>query len=348
MKKTFLFSLFLALNITALWAQIPTEGVTYFLPKTALRFAVLVEKTTFTPGKYARFSERYLKTPVKDTPTTTYRIVGTKMNTYAVPDSSKQFTATIDKKHSIISVSRDQNGVIMAVNSEPMPVEKVTSFQSAPKPLAIDPAKYMTAEILAAGSNAKTAELIAQEIYDIRDSKNQLSRGEADFMPKDGEQLKIMLDNLNTQEKAMLQFFQGTTITDTLETIVDYVPVKETEQDLLFRFSKYLGMVDKDDLGGTPYYISIKDEEIIPVLSLPDENAKKDKNNVGINVNLPGKINITLSKEEQPLSSFETYVAQFGRIENISGRLWGKKFTTHLVLNPITGNVENIKIEALD
>ena len=123
---------------------------TYFLPKTALRFSVLVEKTTFTPGKYARFSERYLKTPVKDTPTTTYRIVGTKMNTYAVPDSSKQFTATIDKKHSIISVSRDQNGVIMAVNSEPMPVKKVTSFQPSPKPVAIDPAKYMTAEILAA------------------------------------------------------------------------------------------------------------------------------------------------------------------------------------------------------
>ena len=92
----------------------------YSLPKTALRFSVLVEKTTFTPGKYARFSERYLKTPVKDTPTTTYRIVSTKMNTYAVPDSSKQFTATIDKKHSIISVSRDQNGVIMAVNSEPL------------------------------------------------------------------------------------------------------------------------------------------------------------------------------------------------------------------------------------
>ena len=69
---------------------------------------------------------------------------------------------------------------------------------------------------------------------------------------------------------------------------------------------------------------------------------------MGINVNLPGKINITLSKEEQPLSSFETYAAHFGRIENISGRLWGKKFATHLVLNPVTGNVENIKIEALD
>ena len=34
-------------------------------------------------------------------------------------------------------------------------------------------------------------------------SKNALLRGEADNMPKDGAQLKLMLDNLNQQETAM-------------------------------------------------------------------------------------------------------------------------------------------------
>ena len=38
------------------------------------------------------------------------------------------------------------------------------------------------------GSTAKMAELVAKEIYNI-------NRGQADYMPKDGAALKLMLDN---------------------------------------------------------------------------------------------------------------------------------------------------------
>lgn len=61
-----------------------------------------------------------------------------------------------------------------------------------------------------AGSTAKMAELVAKEIYNIRESKNALVRGQADNMPKDGEQLKIMLANLEEQEAAMTEMFSGT------------------------------------------------------------------------------------------------------------------------------------------
>lgn len=47
----------------------------------------------------------------------------------------------------------------------------------------------MTEEILIAGSTAKMAELVAKEIYNIRESKNSLTRGQADYMPKDGAAL---------------------------------------------------------------------------------------------------------------------------------------------------------------
>lgn len=347
MKKNIFSICLLLYNFGVVLAQIPTEGVTYFLPKTALRFSLLIEKTTFTPGQYACYSEKYLKKQVKDVPTTTYRIVKLNMDSYAIPDSSKQFTATIDKKHSLVSVQRDKNGVIMAVNAKAEAAKPIEPFEPTPQPAPIDPTKYMTAEMLAAGSNAKTAELIAQEIYDIRDSKNQLSRGEAEFMPKDGAQLKLMLNNLNTQEKALLQFFEGTTQVDTVETFVDYVPSKDVDKALLFRFSHYLGMVDNDDLGGIPYYIKVLNQKVIPTLKLSDENKKKDKNNVGINVNLPGKIKIVITKEEKPFSTFETYAAQYGNVENISGKLWSKKLMTYLVLDAVTGNVISIKTEEL-
>ena len=62
---------------------------------------------------------------------------------------------------------------------------------------SIDPRSFLTEEILMSNSSAKMAELVAREIYSIRESKNALLRGEADNMPKDGAQLKLRLDNLN-------------------------------------------------------------------------------------------------------------------------------------------------------
>ena len=47
----------------------------------------------------------------------------------------------------------------------------------------LDPRTFLTQEILMASSSAKMAELVAQEIYNIRESKNALLRGEADNMP---------------------------------------------------------------------------------------------------------------------------------------------------------------------
>ena len=63
----------------------------------------------------------------------------------------------------------------------------------------VNPKDFLTEEILMASSTAKMAELVAKEIYNIRESKNALVRGQADNMPKDGAQLKLMLDNLEEQ-----------------------------------------------------------------------------------------------------------------------------------------------------
>ena len=329
--------------------QTPIEGTTYFLPKTALRFSILVEKTTFTPGEYARYSERYMKLPVREETETTYRIVGCTMTAFALPDSAKAFQAIIDKKHTLITLERDENGVLKAINSKGLSIEKPVKFVSAPPKQPLNANDYMTEEILAASSSAKMAELIAREIYDIRDSRNQLSRGEADFMPKDGEQLRLMLDQLRTQEQALLQVFAGSTVTDTTEHVMTYIPNPDTSQEVLFRFSKYLGMVDADDLAGVPYYINVRDLQVIPTLKYNIEDAaKRAKEDIGINVNLPGKIQVTLAGGQQTLASYELMAAQYGRVENLSANLFSKKFTTHIVLNPITGNVEQLVSEPLE
>ena len=61
----------------------------------------------------------------------------------------------------------------------------------------MNPRRYLTEEILAAGSTAKMAELTAREIYDLRENRSLLIKGQADFMPQDGQQLKLMLQQHN-------------------------------------------------------------------------------------------------------------------------------------------------------
>jgi len=62
-------------------------------------------------------------------------------------------------------------------------------------------------------------------------------------------------------------------------------------------------------------------------------------------VNLPGKARITLYRETARIAEFESYLAQFGRAEALTASLFGKKTTTRLVLNPLTGYVESLATE---
>lgn len=323
----------------------PTEGIAYFLPKTGIRLAVLVEKTTYTPGELAMYGEKYMKlfnTPMQKS--TEYRIVSINISDYGTPDSTKHYVAAMDKKHSISDVRLADNGLLLAINAIPPTPKQPKSFVPARTKKPLNPKDFMNQDILSAGSSAKMAELIAKEIYDIRDSRNQLSRGQADAMPKDGEQLRLMLNNLDQQERALLQVFEGTTVKDTTETIINFVPTKPVEREVLFRFSRHYGMADKDDLGAAPYYISVEDLHSIPTMQASIDRGKI-KDNAGVYVNLPGKVKISVAQEGNLRAAIELYMAQFGKTEPLSGELFGKKQLTQMVLSPVTGTIESVKTE---
>lgn len=323
------------------------EGTAYYLPRTELRFTVKIEKTSYTPGEFAVYAEKYLKMDnVSMKPTVTYRILGLGIKSVGERDTSKFYMLPTDSKHNIQTVDIDENSVLLAVNAEPKVVEQPVPFKPAPKPARLNPRDYMNEDILSAGSSAKMAELCAFEIYDIRESKSLLNKGQADFMPKDGEQLRIMLANLETQENALMQLFTGVTERDTMEALVKFVPTKEVDRQLLFRFSKWMGMTDADDLGGNPYYISVEDKHITPSVQYDLVSRKKAKDNGGLYVNLPGKILVTLYKGNEQWAAYELYAAQFGTVVALDDELFGKKLFTSVVLNPVTGNLESIEIDS--
>lgn len=324
---------------------ITTDGAIYYLPKTAMHFVVQVEKTTYTPGEYAAYAERYLALQnVKADKSTSFRVTKVIMQTVGQADTAKCFAVKFNAKSTATNLELADDGVLLAINSQGIRQEHPQRFIPAPKVRPVNPRQFLNEEILSAGSMAKRAELIAQEIYNVRESKNLLTRGEADYMPKDGEQLRIMLNQLNEQDEALTQLFAGTTVRDTSEYIIMTCPMQSVTDMVLFRLSQHLGLVEADDLSGEPYYLTVEDLHIVPAPA-PDKKKKKKLEEEGIYVNIPGRAKVTVSHNNQTLYTEECTVAQFGNVELLSAELFNKRYITHLRLNPVNGGLEMMESE---
>ena len=79
-----------------------------------------------------------------------------------------------------------------------------------------------------------------------------------------------------------MQLFQGTTVTDTTETVLTFVPEKAQKDQVVFRFSRKFGLLTADDFSGEPYRIKVDDlgldEEELDVV----ESAKKEDFQLGV------------------------------------------------------------------
>ena len=344
----YLFSLLpLAAQTSSTFYQpgVTTEGAVYFLPMTSIKVTIQIEKTTYTPGDFCKYADRYLR--IKDispNPSTSYRITTIRQEPIAVADTTKRYAVKFDAKTAATNVSLSDEGILLAINADPRAQKVSPQFVAAPRATSINPRQFMSEEILAAGSTAKMAELTAQDIYEIRESRNLLVRGQADNMPKDGEQLRLMLNQLDLQDRTLTSLFVGTTVKDTTEHTLMITPVKPVIQHILFRFSQKLGLVDQDNLAGVPYYINIENLMTVPEPE-PVDPKKKNKQMAGIYVNIPGKLRSTISDANQTLLTTEMPAGQFGNVELLSGALFNKRYTTHLWLNPISGAVEKLEAE---
>ena len=236
-------------------------------------------------------------------------------------------------------VELTKEGIIKAINTT-APEEEIPTPQAVPeKPKRVDPRNFMTEEILLAGSTNKMAELIAKEIYSIRESKNSLTRGQADYMPQDGAALKLMLNNLEIQEKALTEMFSG--YTDRMEkTFTFYAePEQEITDQVVCRFSKKLGVVKENNLAGEPIYLSVKDQTTLPPA---DEEAKAKKKLDGVIYNIPGKGMVAVKGLGKTYYNKELQITQFGETEVLLDNLFNKKVNTRVIFNPITGGIMKI------
>ena len=201
----------------------------------------------------------------------------------------------------------------------------------------------MTEEILTAGSTAKMAELTAKEIYNIRESKNLILRGQADAMPKDGASLKLIMDNLEKQEKALVQMFTGIkTREDKLFTAV-ILPEGNNTESVVMRFSQKLGILSSDNLAGEPMYIKIENSNPVQASVMDSKEGKKKKGPKGILYNIPAKANVSITFKGKTLFEDNNMMfAQFGNTELLVNGLFNKKVNTRVIFDTVTGGIQKI------
>lgn len=310
---------------------------------------MLVEKATFKPGDFAPYAPKYLRmADARQQPSTTYRVLSVRQVAMPVPDTSKVYAVKFDARTVASRMTLSKDGRLLAINvDKAADVEMPAPFVAAQKKEQVNARQFLSEEILSCGSTAKMAELTAHEIYDLRENRTLLIKGQADFMPKDGTQLQLMLGELDTQDKALTSLFIGTTQRDTTEHVLWVTPDGAFPRQVLFRLSQVHGLTDADDLSGAPYYISIDDLSQLPAV----EEAPKKKGlggllqknyDAGIYVNIPGRMRSTIYEGITPLVSEEFAAPQLGYTQLLSGSLFNKRYTTRLLLNPLTGAMERL------
>lgn len=291
--------------------------ILYSLPTTALKVVVEYEKTEQKPGSLFQYSERYLATKQfiteeKDS----YKLLSVKVVPVAMADANRTFSIQPVANSVLNFINVNEQGILQGVNlglmiprpKMPHSKDKVQSPQVKSNLLPL------SEEYMMAGSMAKMAEGAAKQIYRIRESRLALLTGDLEHMPADGKSFDTMLKSMNDLEKHLTELFVGSVKNEVLTQEIQLLPQASMDNNLLFRFSAFKGIVAANDLSGSPIFISIQPT----VVEQAPANPKSKPEPVGLYTVLPAKTNVSISDGVNTFFNAQFDMPQFGQLVSLS------------------------------
>jgi hypothetical protein len=316
----------------------PLKGPVYTLPRAELHIEIETTETVQTPGPFAQYAERFLGlTTVCQEPTNTYAITAALIKAKSIPDPSTRYLITpVSKSKSTGFIELTDDGILKSINGTANQ-ERLHSLKESrptketePQPYQIPQSAVTTREMQLSASTAKQAELAANQLFNLRETRLSILNQETEQTPADGQAFKLVLEEINRMEKYYLELFTGTISTKKTINKYVYLPVKE-ESVILCRFSQQKGLVDKSDLSGSPISLSLTIVNGQKKVTLPESNEKTPAI-TGIYFRIPVSTSCTLSADNQLVFQEEFTIPQFGWIETLP-----VNFTKEVELNPETG-----------
>ena len=317
-------------------------------------------------GPFYQYAERYLAT--KDIITTnneTWDIEKIEITSEAIPDFDRTFQVAIDTRGIANNISYYHNNIIAGINTESNPSvmsdksdksqlstlnffnkrELSNSFELPNEEkinngvvnsqLSFD-YSVLNEDALVATSIPKMAEMIARQIYHIRESRNALLTADLEQIP-DGEALKQMLTRLDLQEAELIAFFTGKTHSYTVTKTYTLVPDDDLTDYVIARISANEGLTEANNVIGEPIYLNLKGT----YYNAPFSDPKQEKTPKGFYYNVPGKALIAVDYDN--IHEVITLpIAQFGYTTPLSAALTNNK-TARITFNPELGTI--LKIE---
>ena len=323
--------------------------VVYYMPQTQLLFTVEYDEVVTEVGPFYQYSTRYLGTQdVQMKAEKQFVLNNVTFMPMAAADTTRSYVLQ-DKSGKTQMVSLSPWGTLEGYNCQKSDIRcQKPDFSHQHQPcksgceclVGTETTNLMPLleEQLMASSTAKMAEGAAKQIYRIREMRLNLLAGDVEKYPSDGEALKRVLAEMDKREQELTALFIGRRIVTHHVHHVTYIPAangKKTD-GILFRFSKYYGIVANDDLSGEPVKIQIS--KSAHQLFTPEKSNKQSAPT--LYYNLPGSGEMKVQYGEQVLVDHPVEVAQWGVSVPLNSALLNA--STKITFNPITGNIISI------
>ncbi len=330
-----------AVKLTA--GKINDYGLVYNLPTTVAQIKLHITKTDAKAGPYYKYAQKYLGVnDVVSKDGVAYKLDAIEIVEKGIADPEYSYLVKF-RSGSTPSMYLSKEGSLISINAAPETTENASANKKGNKTNSKKPSySVLNEEQLSAGSTAKMAESAAKQIYRIRESRINIATGDVDQLPADGESFKLIMSQLDEQEAALTEMFLGNINEEKYIETIDYNPALGAGKDVAFRFSNTSGVVDKENLSGDPYYITV---DIVEDLRPNDADKKsKDKGKEkGIAYVVPGKVAVSIIHNNKKVKSEVLNISQLGYIKQLPANMFDdKKSPAKAFFDPNTGAVLKI------
>lgn len=315
------------------------NGITYSLPKTKIDIVITARHTIEKPGPFYQYAERYLASKeIITINNETWQIDNIEIKSNAIADPNRTFQVAIDNKGIANNITYAHDNIIAGVNVLSDWLDESDESDKSDKSDKTIKFDYsvLNEDALVATSIPKMAEMVARQIYHIRESRTALLSADLDQIP-DGKALKTMLAQLDKEEAELVAFFVGKSTSYTVTKTYSITPDDDLKDYVIARISVSEGLTSAGNVIGEPIYLNVEGTYI----NTPLTDPKKEKAPKGFYYNVPGKAKITI---ESPDFTTQTTlpIAQFGYTTYLNAQLTNNK-TARITFNPELGTI--LKIE---
>lgn len=319
------------------------QGIVYYLPKSAIKVSLFIEKTTFVPGELAAYAPLLLgkETPIQEK--TSFQIKDVRIASIGIPDEDRQYMVTFKAAHPFSYVSLTKEGVISGINTDGTLAQTEVPICSKPymPPTAQDIA--LPREYALATSKAKRAEIAANRLFELREDLMELIAGKAENAPRDGSAYELAVAELKAQIGGLERLFEGSTTADITEQSFTIAPEGSINNRTLARFSTREGLLSSKTSQGDAILF-----DLIPSRSWQDEITleeaeKRERKLKGIVYNMPGRAMVTLHWGKKKLAQEELPITQLGHRVSLENQITKpKEGNVSVLFDTNTGSILSI------